>query len=81
MTLCSEDELRKNFSENLACLRKADRHRLSQKGLARLLKLSEYAVSMYEADRAAPSAYAVYQVSSYFGISMERLLTTKIQKG
>ena len=32
---------------------------------------------MYEANRAAPSAYAVYQAASYFGISMERLLTTK----
>lgn len=81
MKHCSEYEMRQNFSENLACLRKADRHRLSQKGLARLLHLSEYSISMYEANRAAPSAYAVYQTASYFGISMERLLTTKIQKG
>ena len=81
MKHCSESEIRSNFSKNLACLRKADRHKLSQKSLARLLHLSEYAISMYESDRAAPSAYAVDQISSYFGVSMERLLTTKIQKG
>ena len=81
MNQYTEQELYKNFSENLIFLRKADGHKLSQKSLARLLNLSEYSISMYEIGRTAPSAYAVYQVASYFDVSMERLLTTKLQKG
>ena len=77
----SESEIRTNFSKNLSYIRRTRKHRLSQKALARRLCLSNYAVSMYESNRAAPTAYAVYQVSCYFGIPMERLLTKDLAKG
>lgn len=73
-------EMRLNFANNLAILRNSQNRQLSQKALARVLKLSPYAINSYESCRAAPSAYAVYQVSAYFEISMEKLLTTTLQR-
>lgn len=77
----SESELCQTFANNLAYLRRAKGRNLSQKSLARLLHLSEYAINTYELNRAAPSANAVYQVSVYFGIPMEKLLTKDLTKG
>lgn len=81
MNQLSESEIRAIFSKNLSYIRRTSKYRLSQTALARKLHLSKYAVSMYEADRAAPTAYAVYQVSRHFGIPMERLLTKDLTKG
>lgn len=81
MNKLTENELRRYFSRNLAYLRKSHGTALSQKSLSRLLQLSEYAINTYESNRAAPSAYAVYQVSAYFGIPMEPLLTKDLRKG
>lgn len=72
----TEYEMRMNFAKNLSILRNSQKRQLSQKTLARVLLLSPYAVNAYEACRAAPTAFAVYQVSAYFKIPMERLLTT-----
>lgn len=71
----TEYEMRMNFAKNLSILRNSQKRQLSQKTLARVLLLSPYAVNAYEACRAAPTAFAVYQVSAYFKIPMERLLT------
>lgn len=73
-------EMRLNFANNLAILRNSQNRQLSQKALARVLKLSPYAINSYESCRAAPSAYAVYQVAAYFEIPMEKLLTTTLQR-
>ena len=85
MNQLSESEIRTNFSKNLSYIRRTSKYRLSQAALARRLCLSKYAVSMYEANRAAPTAYVVayvvYLVSLYSGIPMERLLTTDLSKG
>lgn len=72
----TEHEMRINFAKNLSILRNSQKRQLSQKTLARVLKLSPYAVNTYEACRAAPTAYAVYQVSAHFRVPMEQLLTT-----
>ena len=74
----TEYEMRSNFAKNLAYLRKAQKRPLSQRTLARVLKLSPYAINCYESCRAAPTAYAVYQVAAYFKVSMEKILTTTI---
>lgn len=71
-------EMRATFANNLSILRNSHHRPLSQKALARVLKLSPYAVNSYESCRAAPTAFAVYQVSAYFGIPMEQLLTMTI---
>ena len=81
MNQLSESEIRTNFSKNLSYIRRTSKYRLSQAALARRLCLSKYAVSMYGANRAAPTAYVVYLVSLYSGIPMERLLTTDLSKG
>ena len=81
MNQLSESEIRTNFSKNLSYIRRTSKYRLSQAALARRLCLSKYAVSMYEANRAAPTAYVGYLVSLYSGIPMERLLTTDLSKG
>lgn len=74
----TEYEMRLNFARNLASLRKIQKRQLSQRALARVLKLSAYAINNYESCRAAPTAYAVYQVAAYFDVPMEKLLTTSI---
>lgn len=74
----TEYDMRLNFAKNLAYFRNSQKRPLSQRTLARVLRLSPYAINNYESCRAAPTAYAVYQVAAYFGVSMEKLLTTTI---
>ena len=75
----TEQEMYENFARNLATLRKSKE--LSQRTLARLLNLSRYSMISYENCRAAPSAYALYQISVYLQIPMEKLLTSTILSG
>lgn len=76
----TEQELNQNFTRNLSYLRITRTPRLSQKALARLLNMSCYAINHYESGSTAPSAYALYQVSRYFEIPMETLLTRDLQE-
>ncbi len=75
-----EHETRKIFANNLSYLRSTRKQVLSQKALARILQLSDYTINNYENGKVAPSAYALYRVSRYFGITMECLLTMDLRE-
>lgn len=80
MERMKEYETRRVFANNLAYLRKSRDYRLSQAALARILNLSEYTINNYEQCRAAPSAYVVMTVASYFGCTMEELITQNLSR-
>lgn len=76
--MLTECELRENFAGNLTALRAAKG--MTQMTLARVLHLSRYAIISYEHGRTAPSAFALYQVSAYFHVPMEKLVTKRLTK-
>lgn len=80
MRQITENQMWANFAHNLRILRKTRKPVLSQKALARVLNVSEYAVNTCECQRAAPTAHMVYLVSVYFHIPMEQLLTKTLDE-
>lgn len=77
-TKITELEMNEIFAQNLHFLRKSGVNPLSQKALARILKLSHKTISRYEAGRGMLSAHAVYLIASYFDYSVEEILTKKL---
>lgn len=74
----TEDEMRQIFSANLSYLRKSKRWRLSQKTLAKILRVPRKAVINYESGKVLPPTYITYRIALYFCYTMEELLTEKI---
>lgn len=76
--LISELQMREILANNLRYLRTTSRQQLSQKALARYLSLSVKTLRNYEAGLAAPNAYYLYILSSYYDCTLETLLTKKL---
>ena len=74
----TELQMRKILANNLRYLRITNKQRLSQKALARYLNISEKTIRNYESGNAAPNAYYLHILSSYYGCTMEELLTRQL---
>lgn len=79
-TCLSEITSQQNFAKNLRYLRTSLKYNISQKSLARILKLPEYTIKNYELCRSLPNAYAAYVIATYFHCSMEDLLVKDLSK-
>lgn len=64
-----------NFQERLKELR-LDKH-LSQTELAKILEVSQSAITKWECGRTEPTASALIKLSGYFGVSTDFLLGLK----
>ena len=62
------------FSEKLQELRKA--HNLTQEELSEILYVSRTAISKWESGRGYPSIESLKEVSNYFGVSIDELLSS-----
>ena len=51
---------------------------LSQAELAKQLQFSQQAVSLWEADKRAPSIYACIKLADFYGITMDELIGREI---
>lgn len=76
----SETMSQKNFAKNLRYLRTSLKYHISQKSLARILKLPEHTIKNYELCRSAPNAYAAYVIAAYFHCSVEDLLAKDLSE-
>lgn len=74
----SEAEMRTMLSMNLRYLRKSRTPALSQKSLERILQLPAQTIKNYESEKSSPSAVVLFRVASYFGCTVEDLLTKKL---
>lgn len=74
----SEAEMRTMLSMNLRYLRKSRTPALSQKSLERILQLPAQTIKNYESEKSSPSAVVLFRVASYFGYTVEDLLTKKL---
>ena len=73
-----QEEIKKNFSENLISLRKANN--LTQLQLAEKLNYSDKAVSKWEVGSVLPDIETLCRISEYFGITVNDLIYKKKEK-
>lgn len=76
----SEAQVRQYLAENLSYLRHTKSPKLSQKAVARILNLPTKTIMNYENGRVSPMAYAVLCLASYYGCTVEELLTKNLRK-
>ena len=74
----SQEEIKKNFSENLISLRKTNN--LTQLQLAEKLNYSDKAVSKWEVGSVLPDIETICRISEYFGITVNDLIYKKKEK-
>ena len=74
----SQEEIKKNFSENLISLRKTNN--LTQLQLAEKLNYSDKAVSKWEVGSVLPDIETLCRISEYFGITVNDLIYKKKEK-
>ena len=74
----SQEEIKKNFSENLISLRKTNN--LTQLQLADKLNYSDKAVSKWEVGSVLPDIETLCRISEYFGITVNDLIYKKKEK-
>ena len=73
-----QEEIKKNFSENLISLRKANN--LTQLQLAEKLNYSDKAVSKWEVGSVLPDIETLCRISEYFDITVNDLIYKKKEK-
>ena len=73
-----QEEIKKNFSENLINLRKTNN--LTQLQLAEKLNYSDKAVSKWEVGSVLPDIETLCKISEYFGITVNDLIYKKKEK-
>lgn len=73
-----QEDIKKNFSENLINLRKANN--LTQLQLAEKLNYSDKAVSKWEVGSVLPDVETLCRISEYFGITVNDLIYKKKEK-
>lgn len=71
----SQDEIKKNFSENLTRLRKSNN--LTQLALAEKLNYSDKAISKWEVGSVLPDIETMSQIADFFGITVNDLIYPK----
>ena len=73
-----QEDIKKNFSENLISLRKATH--LTHLHLAEKLNYSDKAVSKWEVGSVLPDVETICKISEYFGITVNDLIYKKKEK-
>lgn len=76
--LISQDELKENIAKNLVFYRKQSG--LTQLDLAEKLNYSDKAVSKWERGESLPDVYILTQIAELFGVTVDCMLGTKVQK-
>ena len=76
----TELQMREILANNLRYLRITSKMQLSQKALARYLALSVKTLRNYETGCSSMNAYYLYILSSYYGCTMEELLTKNLNE-
>ena len=71
----TQEEIKKNFSENLTRLRKSNH--LTQLALAEKLNYSDKAVSKWEVGSVLPDVETMSQIADFFGVTVNDLIYPK----
>ena len=74
----TQEEIKKNFSNNLIKLRKANN--LTQLALAEKLNYSDKAISKWEVGSVIPDVETMTQIADFFGITVNDLIYSETKK-
>ena len=74
----TQEELKKNFSNNLIKLRKTNN--LTQLALAEKLNYSDKAISKWEVGSVIPDVETMTQIADFFGITVNDLIYPETKK-
>lgn len=62
-------------------MRLRQRHGMTQKDMANLLKVTDSAVSKYESGKIEPTLSQIMVIADFFGVTMDQLVKTDLMKG